>query len=74
MVRLRTKGHGICLSFVEGKIILIITASWPHYYLGFAQPLTEMSTSDISDKCFLGNRVRPVREANNLTVICEPIV
>jgi hypothetical protein len=37
--------------------------------LGSTQPLTEMST-----KILPGGKVRPEREADNLTAICEPIV
>jgi hypothetical protein len=33
------------------------------------QPLTEMSTRNLS-----GDKGRPVRKADNLTAICEPIV
>jgi hypothetical protein len=37
--------------------------------LGSAQPLTEMTTSNIP-----GGKGRPARKAVNLAVICEPIV
>jgi hypothetical protein len=37
--------------------------------LGSTQPLTEMSTRNLP-----GGRGRPVRGADNLTTICEPIV
>jgi hypothetical protein len=37
--------------------------------LGSTQPLTEMSTRNLP-----GGTGRPAREADNLTVICEPIV
>jgi hypothetical protein len=37
--------------------------------LGSAQPLTEMSTRNLP-----GGKERPVRKADNLTAICEPIV
>jgi hypothetical protein len=37
--------------------------------LGSTQPLTEMSTRNIP-----GGKVRPAREADNPTAICEPIV
>jgi hypothetical protein len=37
--------------------------------LGSTQPLTEMSTRNLP-----GGKVRPAREADNLTAICEPIV
>ena len=37
--------------------------------LGTTQPLTEMSTRNLS-----GGKGRPERKADNLTVICEPIV
>jgi hypothetical protein len=37
--------------------------------LGQTQPLTEMSTRNIS-----GGKGRPAREADNLTAICGPIV
>jgi hypothetical protein len=39
---------------------------------GVTQPLTDMSTR--SRKMFLRSRARPVRKADNLTAICEPIV
>jgi hypothetical protein len=37
--------------------------------LGSTQPLTEMSTRNLT-----GGKGKPVREADNLTAICEPIV
>jgi hypothetical protein len=37
--------------------------------LGFTQPLTEMSTCDLS-----GDKRRPARKADDLTAICEPII
>jgi hypothetical protein len=37
--------------------------------LGSIQPLTEMSTRNLS-----GGKGRPARKADNLTTICEPIV
>jgi hypothetical protein len=37
--------------------------------LGSSYPLTEMSTRNFS-----GSKERPARKADNLTVICEPIV
>jgi hypothetical protein len=37
--------------------------------LGSTQPLTEMSSMTIP-----GGKGRPVRKADNLTAICEPIV
>jgi hypothetical protein len=37
--------------------------------LGSTQPLTEMSTRNLP-----GSKGRPVRKADNLTAICEPIV
>jgi hypothetical protein len=37
--------------------------------LGSTQPLTEMSTKNLP-----GGKRRPARQADNLTVICEPIV
>jgi hypothetical protein len=37
--------------------------------LGSTQPLTEMSTENLP-----GGKERPARKADNLTVICEPIV
>jgi hypothetical protein len=39
----------------------------------FTQPLTEMSTRNIKIIMFLGSKVRRVRKADNLTVICEPM-
>jgi hypothetical protein len=37
--------------------------------LGSTQPLTEMSTRNLP-----GGKGRPTRKADNLTVICEPII
>jgi hypothetical protein len=37
--------------------------------LGLIQPLTEMSTRNLS-----GSKGRPTRKTDNLTAICEPIV
>jgi hypothetical protein len=37
--------------------------------LGSTQPLTEMSTRDVS-----GCEERPARKADNFTAICEPIM
>jgi hypothetical protein len=37
--------------------------------LGSTQPLTEMSTRNL-----LGGKGEPVREADNIIAICEPIV
>jgi hypothetical protein len=42
--------------------------------LGFTQPLTEMSTRNIKIIMFLGSKVRRVRRADNLNIVCEPIV
>jgi hypothetical protein len=36
--------------------------------LGSTQPLTEISTRNLS-----GGKGRPAREADNLTAICEPV-
>jgi hypothetical protein len=41
--------------------------------VGITQPLTVMSTRS-RKIMFLGCKARPVRRADNLTVICEPIV
>jgi hypothetical protein len=41
---------------------------------GVTQPLIEMSTRNIKIIMFLGSKVRPMRRADNLTAICEPIV
>jgi hypothetical protein len=48
--------------------------NWPNpssysMVLGSTQPLIEMSTRNLS-----GGKERPVRKADNLTAICEPIV
>jgi hypothetical protein len=40
---------------------------------GVTQPLTEISTRN-RKIMFLGSRARPVRRADNLGAICEPIV
>jgi hypothetical protein len=37
--------------------------------LGSTQPLTEMSTKNLT-----GGKGRPARRADNLTAICEPII
>jgi hypothetical protein len=37
--------------------------------LGSTQPVTEMSTRNLP-----GGKERPVRKADNLTAICEPIM
>jgi hypothetical protein len=37
--------------------------------LGSIQPLTEMSTRNLS-----GGKGRPARKADNFTAICEPII
>jgi hypothetical protein len=39
--------------------------------LGLTQPLTEMSTMNLN---LPGGKGLPVRKADNLTAICEPIV
>jgi hypothetical protein len=46
------------------SVYLILPAA-----LGSTQPLTEMSTRKLP-----GDKGRPVRKAENLTAICEPIV
>jgi hypothetical protein len=56
---------------IEDQIYPILR---PHLALGFTQPLTEMSTSNIKLIMFLGSKARPVRRADNLTAIREPIV
>jgi hypothetical protein len=48
--------------------------NWPNpsgrsMVLGLTQPLTEMSTRNLS-----GGKERPALKADNLTIICEPIV
>jgi hypothetical protein len=37
----------------------------------FTQPLTEVSTGNIKKLMFLGNKVRPLRGADNLTAISK---
>jgi hypothetical protein len=54
--------------------ILDVMKKGPFLGLGFTQPLTEISTRNIKIIMFLGSKVRPVRRADNLTVIYEPIV
>jgi hypothetical protein len=51
-------------------IYLILQAALGH---GVSQPLTGMITRN-RKIMFLGSKVGPVRRADNLTVICEPIV
>jgi hypothetical protein len=41
---------------------------------GFTQPPTEISTRNIKIIMSLGSKVQPVRRADNLAAICEPIV
>jgi hypothetical protein len=41
--------------------------------LRFTQPLTEMSTRSIKIM-FLGSRALPVRKADNLTSVSEPVI
>jgi hypothetical protein len=41
----------------------------PHYGPGATQPITEMSTRNLP-----GGKGRPVRKADNLTAISEPVV
>jgi hypothetical protein len=43
-------------------------------FLGFTQPLTEMSTGNVKKIMFQGSKVRLVRGADYLTAIYEPIV
>jgi hypothetical protein len=43
-------------------------------YENGTQSLTEMSTRNRKIIMFLGSKVRPVRRADNVTAICEPIV
>jgi hypothetical protein len=45
-----------------------------NWALGFAQPLTEMSTGNIKIIMFQRSKVRRVRRADNLTAICKPVV
>jgi hypothetical protein len=40
----------------------------------FSKPITEMSAGNIKQIMFLGSKVRPVRGADSLTAIYEPIV
>jgi hypothetical protein len=53
-------------------IILPAALSPGPWALGFTQPLTEINTR--KKVTFLGNRVRPVRGADNLAAICETIL
>jgi hypothetical protein len=47
----------------------------PLYALGFTQTLTEISTGNIKNIIILlRSKVRPVRGADNLTAIYDPIV
>jgi hypothetical protein len=50
-----------------------VVGSSPDEALGFTQPLTEMSTRS-RKIVFLGSRAGPVRRADKLIAICEPIV
>jgi hypothetical protein len=42
--------------------------------MGFTQPLTEMNTRSRKIIMFLGSKVLPVRRADKLAIISEPIV
>jgi hypothetical protein len=42
--------------------------------VGSTQPLTEMSARNLPPRGGGGGKGRPARKADNLTVICEPIV
>jgi hypothetical protein len=53
----------------HGGIIFTSDPSSRTVALGSTQPVTEMSTSNLP-----GGKGRPARKADNLTVICEPIV
>jgi hypothetical protein len=55
----------------ESVTSILMRTSQPHYGPGdgTTQPLTEMSTRNLS-----GGKGRPVRGADNLTAICEPIM
>jgi hypothetical protein len=71
-LRYKPEGRGFETQWGERIIsinIILPAALGP----GFTKPLTEMST-----RCrkimFLGSRARPVRRADNLAAICEPIV
>jgi hypothetical protein len=74
VVALRYKSGGRGFETRRGELICSIDQSFrPHWALGFTQLLTEMSTRG-RKIMFLGSRARPVRRADNLTAICEPIV
>jgi hypothetical protein len=54
--------------------LLLFFFNWPNpsirtMALGSTQTLTEMSTRNLP-----GGKGRPAREADNLSVVCEPIV
>jgi hypothetical protein len=57
-----------------GEILNLPNPSGRTRLLGFTQFLTEMSTENIKKKKLLESKVRPVRGADSLTTIYEPIV
>jgi hypothetical protein len=72
MIRARCQGESK-LSFVS--VVIGDVHNGIHFLisiLGFTAPLTEMSARSL--KMFLESKERPVRKADNLTSICEPIV
>jgi hypothetical protein len=70
--------HYATSRMVAGSIpeeVIVYFFNWPNpssrtVALGSTQPLTEMSTRNLPG----GKGGRPVRKADNFTVICEPIV
>jgi hypothetical protein len=58
------------IEYFSNVHILILVES---VTLGLSPPLAEMSIGK-RKIMFLGSRERPVRKADNLTAICEPIV
>jgi hypothetical protein len=62
--RLRVRSPMRLYDFSSYLILLAIL-----WALGSTQPLSEMSTRNVS-----GGKGRPVRKADNLTTICEPII
>jgi hypothetical protein len=66
--------HSACCSSESHILISIYLILSAALVPGFTEPLAEMTTRNIKIIMFLGSRALPVRRANNLTAIYEPIV
>jgi hypothetical protein len=66
----KPEGRGFDIRLGDFLIYLILPAALG---LRFTQSLTEMNTVSIKIIMILGSKVRRVRRAGNLTIICERI-